>query len=79
VLTVERARKFSQRAREYIQAYHTLHEKSQEREDQQQHTTGTTTTYNITLDKIHLIKDFKTHRCTLDFDNGFIKATMISS
>ncbi len=80
MLTVERARKFSRRAREYIQAYHTLHEQSQERKDQQQHTTGTTTTYNITPDKIEsLIKDFKMHRCALDFDKGFIKATMISS
>ncbi len=69
VLTLERVHKISRRASEYIQAYHTLHEQSQEHEDQQQHTTGTTTTYNITLDKIEsLIKDFKMHRCALDFD-----------
>jgi hypothetical protein len=58
VLTVERVRKFSQRAREYIQAYHTLHEQSQERKDQQQHTTGTI------LHQIKLKASSKTSRCT---------------
>ena len=44
--------------------------------------TGTTSldAYLITPDKIEsLIKDFKMHRCALDFDKGFIKATMICS
>jgi hypothetical protein len=57
-----------------------LHKQRQEQEEEQQHTAGATTTYNITPDKIEsLIKDFKTHRCTLVLDRGFITATMISS
>ena len=45
-------------------------------------TTATTSSdaYLIIPDKIEsLIKDFKTHRCALDFDKGFIKASMICS
>jgi hypothetical protein len=55
-----------------------LHKQRQE-QGQDKQTTGTTASYNIMPDKIEsLIKDFKTHRCALDFDKGFIKATMLS-
>ena len=78
VLTIERVHKFSQRVWGYIIAYHMLHEQRQE-QGQDKQTTGTTASYNIMPDKIEsLIKDFKTHRCALDFDKGFIKATMLS-
>jgi hypothetical protein len=70
-LTRERVRKFSRRARQYILAYQALH--SQEEEQQQ----PSSTTHQITPMKIEsLVKDFKTHRCALDFDKGFIKTVI---
>jgi len=45
----------------------------------QQQCNKTADAYQITPDKIEsLIKDFITHRCALDFDKGFIKATMVT-
>jgi len=80
VLTTERVRKFSRRARQYIQAYHMLHAQHQQQQEQQQQQQQQQQEdpYLITPAKIEsLVKDFKTHRCALDFDRGFIKATMI--
>jgi hypothetical protein len=71
VLTIERVRQ------QYIQAYHMLHAQCQQQ--QQEQCNKTADTYQITPDKIEsLIKDFKMHRCALDFDKGFIKAPMIT-
>jgi hypothetical protein len=70
-LTRERVRRFSQRARQNIMAYQMLH--SQE-EEQQQPSTSSGDTHQITPMKIEsLVKNFKTHRCALDFYMGFIK------
>jgi hypothetical protein len=75
VLTFERVRKFSRRAREYILAYHTLH--SQQQQQPPSSASSETDTHLITPMKIEaLVKDFKTHRCALDFDKGFIKAVI---
>jgi dihydropteroate synthase len=68
-------RKFLQRARQYILAYQALH--SQEESEQQQPSTTSRDTHQITPMKIEsLVKDFKTHRCVLDFDKGFIKTVI---
>jgi hypothetical protein len=65
-------RKFSRRAREYILAYHTLH-----LQQPPSSTSNEADTHLITPMKIEaLVKDFKTHRCALDFDKGFIKAVI---
>jgi hypothetical protein len=54
-----------------------LHAQCQQQ--QQEQCKKTADAYQITPDKIEsLIKDFKMHRCELDFDKGFIKATMIT-
>jgi len=50
-----------------------LHAQCQQQ--QQEQCKKTADAYQITPDKIEsLIKDFKMHRCELDFDKGFIKA-----
>jgi len=88
ILTTERVRKFSRRARQYILAYHMLHAQQQQRQERQQEQQQEQhreqqqqqqqDPYLITPAKIEsLVKDFKTHRCALDFDRGFIKATLI--
>jgi hypothetical protein len=70
-LTQERVQKFLQSARQYISAYQALH--SQEENEQQQPSTTSKNTHQITPMKIEsLVKDFKTHRCAFDFDKGFI-------
>ena len=75
VLSTERIRKFSRRARQYVLAYHALHS-----EQQQQISTEQSETYLITPMKIEsLVKKFKTHRCALDFDKGFIKAAITTA
>ena len=75
VLSTERIRKFSRRARQYVLAYHALHS-----EQQQQISTEQSETHLITPMKIEsLVKKFKTHRCDLDFDKGFIKAAITTA
>jgi len=74
-LSRERVRKFSRRARLYILAYQALHSLEENRE--QQPSTTSRDAHQITPMKIEsLVKDFKTHRCALDFDKGFIKTVI---
>jgi len=74
-LSRERVRKFSRRARQYILAYQALH--SLEENEEQQPSTTSGDAHQITPMKIEsLVKDFKTHRCALDFDKGFIKTVI---
>ena len=74
VLTTERIRKFSKRAREYICTYRALHQvSSSDTHLDTMDDTNAATPVNIKK----LVKDFKTHRCTLDFDKGFIIALII--
>jgi hypothetical protein len=69
--TQERVQKLLQSARQYILAYQALH--SQEENEQQQPSTTSRNTHQITPMKIEsLVKDFETHRCAFDFDKGFI-------
>jgi hypothetical protein len=80
VLTTERIRAFSKRAREFICAYHVIHQEARSREN-------TTAQVDVTTDqnvavpvKIEaLAKQFKTHRCALDFDHGFVRAAIIKT
>jgi len=74
-LSRERVRKFSRWARQYILAYQALH--SLEENGEQQPSTTSGDAHQITPMKIEsLVKDFKTHRCALDFDKGFIKTVI---
>jgi hypothetical protein len=60
-----------------VLAYHALHSEQQQ---QQQTSTEQSETYLITPMKIEsLVKKFKTHRCALDFDKGFIKAAITTA
>ena len=74
IITTEMIRKFSKRACEYIIAYYKVWQKNQE---QAEATTDLPvvdeTTTPVEIQKI--IKLFKTHRCAMDFDSSFCKAS----
>ena len=73
VVTTERVRMFSQRARAYILAYHKIR--------QEQLTLSPTTDSDGTASPVNvekLLKRFKTHRCAMDFDSSFCKAVFHS-
>ncbi len=84
VLTKERIRKFSARARAYICTYYHLSRDNEAQAEGHQIAEDPTTTLNIAK-KQHLLykeierlmKKFKTHRCALDFDHGFVKGELI--
>jgi hypothetical protein len=63
-------RTFSKRAREYICAYHVLHEQM----IQEYKTDDETSAVPVKIEA--LAKQFKTHRCALDFDHAFIKTVL---
>jgi hypothetical protein len=75
VLTTERIRKFSARARAYMLAYLALEHQSDESINPE--TTTSSTSIVAKIEK--MVKEFKTHRCALDFDGGFIKSTILRS
>ena len=70
VITTERVRLFSQRARAYILSYHEI------RQEQLTESSSTTdlvcAVSPVKVEK--LLKRFKTHRCAMDFDSAFCKA-----
>ena len=63
VVTTERVHKFSKQAWQYITAYHAI--KLGEVVDNVQKSA-------VRIERI--VKKFKTHRCALDFDRGFLNA-----
>ena len=67
-ITTERVRKFARRARAYICAYYRLHHGDSNNESKQ----GDRISPEV-IEK--LVRDFKTHRCALDFENKFIVKT----
>ena len=77
VLTKERIRKFSARARAYICTYY--HLSSRDCGDPTVPAFGNVAEKQQLLYKEieRLMKKFKTHRCALDFDHGFVKADLI--
>jgi hypothetical protein len=73
VITIQRVRAFSRRARQYTLAYYAMQQQQQEE---------TSATFNEqsqpTAVKIELmVKHFKTHRCAIDFDGAFIRAVIV--
>ena len=70
VVTTKLVRAFSRKAWQYICAYHALHE--------QQHSSNVSASESkITAPLIEkLVKQFKTHRAVIDFDNRFVAATV---
>lgn len=73
VLTTERVRKFSRRAREYICAYRAHHQVTSS--DESRDTSDSNVATPVNIEK--LVKEFKTHRCALDFDKGFVVASIV--
>jgi hypothetical protein len=77
VLTLERSQGFARRARAYMCAYYTLNLQEQERKKQ-----GVADGSNVGSPGAHqqaqfmdierLQKKFRSHRCALDFDKGFV-------
>jgi hypothetical protein len=75
VLRKERVRLFSKRAREYICAYIVLsqEEGKQNEDDAVNHCAA------VPVKIEQLTKDFKMHRCALDFDKGFINMVITAT
>ena len=72
IVTTERTRKFSRRARAYICACRAFHDMKKEEHDPNERTN-----YPLSLPAIEkMVKDFKTHRSALDFDRGFITSVL---
>jgi hypothetical protein len=72
ILSTERIRKFSRRARQYICAYYKIAiEQEQWEETNKTHLDSTP----IEVEK--MVKLFKTHRCAMDFDSTFCKPAFI--
>jgi hypothetical protein len=75
VLTTERIRAFSRRARQYTLAYYTL-QQNQQQNEQRDLATGEKT--QLTTVKIEqMVKQFKTHHCAVDFDSTFINSIIV--
>jgi hypothetical protein len=74
VITAERVRMFSQRARAYILAYHKI--RQEQLTDSESTTNLDSTASPVNVGK--LLKRFKTHRCAMDFDSTFCKAVFHS-
>ena len=75
VLTTETVQKFSARARAYMLAYLALENQSEAYTNAE--TTMSSTSIVTKIEK--MVKEFKTHRCALDFDGSFIKSTVLRS
>ena len=68
-LTKERVRRFSARARSYICTYHYLANKEEPADD-------VNSSQALLLEDIErLTKKFRTHRCAMDFDRGFLEGS----
>ena len=90
-ITKERVRKFSRRARAYACAYYAFHQNEVALRTNNDGEMGRTDDNNNEVDKNinfahdsalslvdieNMVKNFKTHRCALDFDRGFINAVL---
>jgi hypothetical protein len=74
VITTERVRMFSQRARAYILAYHML--RQEQLTGSSSSSLGSAAASPVKVEK--LLKKFKTHRCAMDFDSAFCSAVFRS-
>ena len=76
ILTTARCRKFSRRARRYMGAYLAI------KEDLQESAAGGSEAEAVAIDPEMLVKvekmvrNFKVHRCAMDFDGGFCREVM---
>jgi len=76
VITAERVRMFSQRARAYILAYHKI------RQEQLTDSSTASDLDDITASPVKvekLLKEFKTHKSAMDFDSNFCKAVFVDN
>jgi hypothetical protein len=73
LLTTQRIRKFSRRARQYICAYYKIYIEQQQQQTETHLVDEATTP--VKLEK--LVKLFKTHRCAMDFDSSFCKVSFM--
>ena len=75
IITRERVQKFARRARRYVLGYHVLWQIQQGViKDSSNSEEQTSTSDNLAIIPAKLeqmVKKFKTHRCTMDFDHGF--------
>jgi len=69
ILTIERQRKFSRRAREYMLAYKSIEQVTRNKGEFD----GTKMSHSLTET---IIKRYKTHCCANDFDSRFIRETV---
>ena len=74
LVTAERVRMFSKRARAYILAYHMIRQEQLTDSDSTTDFDSNATPVNVEK----LLKRFKTHRCAMDFDSSFCKAVFHS-
>ena len=66
VISIERIRRFAKRARQYLLAYHAIDSGQVSAEVQQE-----CSKYGpVALEK--LLREFRTHRCAMDFDFKFV-------
>jgi hypothetical protein len=75
VVTAERIRLFSQRARAYMLAYHKIWQQQQLTTTSPTSDFDNTTASPVKVEK--MLKEFKTHRCAMDFDSSFCKAVFL--
>jgi len=76
LLTTERIRKFSKQASQYICAYHSMWQQQQPQQNATMNSdmsVNSETSSGSLANIKKLVKQFKTHRCALDFDYKFIK------
>jgi hypothetical protein len=75
VLTTARIRKFARRARQYICAYYMIYTESKKNETAAENTHLHFSDRTTPVKLEQLVKKFKTHRCAMDFDSKFCKAS----
>ena len=75
VLTIARIRKFARRARQYICAYYMIYMESKKNQAAADNTHLHFSDRTTPVKLEQLVKKFKTHRCAMDFDSKFCKAS----
>ena len=77
VISTERVRKFSQRARAYTCAYLALEAEKQTSNTVEENKINEANSIPVKIEQ--MVKQFKTHRCALDFDAGFINSVIMKT
>ena len=73
ILTREHAQKFARRARRYIMGYHMLHQMQQNDVHGNEMASSGKDLAIVPIKLEQMVKNFKTHRCALDFDYSCCK------